>query len=187
MSISLTSVFVPPAKPDANGSSASSSSTELDFFRAELLRQKIVFESELRRQREVYEDKIEQLVADGKARDAELKQTRQTVHALGLRVESLESQGRAHTPRRAQSPVATPRAHDASHATGAANTSGGSAAVRPNTSAAADTPRGRAASPLRRTPSRQPSPVRGPAPRPALNSALSRLSSATTRPAAAWR
>lgn len=104
MSLSLTSVFLPPAKSVVAGSTDAAATEavhrELEFFRAELLRQKIVFEAELRRQREVFEDRLDHLTSQNKAREDEVKHLRNTVHALTVRLD---------TPSSARCQPATPR------------------------------------------------------------------------------
>jgi hypothetical protein len=205
-SISLTGVYLPPGKPAAgrSGSTADGDAAEqsrrieqeLDHFRSELLRQKIVFEAELRRQREVFEDRIEHLHRENDARAEEVKQLRQMVQGLAIRVDNANaarpvaaSAASANgsvlgTPRRHASPAPPP-------ASSAATAAPSSRAATPRASAA------RPDSPYRRTPSRQPSPVRGTrsetstpmAIRPHLttvsrNSTLARLGSVAGEP---WR
>jgi hypothetical protein len=184
-SISLTGVYLPPGKSTKDGASGGAGQDqrveqELDNFRSELLRQKIVFEAELRRQREVYEERIEHLHRENDARADEVKNLRQMVQGLAIRVENANAAkplAAPQTPRRAPSPVAS------------------SAAAPPSAapSSRAGTPR--AESPYRRTPSRQPSPVRGArsveshSARPHLttvsrNSTLARMGSVSGTP---WR
>lgn len=133
MSLSLTTVFLPPAKPIAAGSTDSlaveAAHQEMEYFRAELLRQKIIFEGELRRQREVFEDRLETLSRQNKDREEEVKQLRQTLHALTLRLD-LPNTARPQTPRRAQSPNATPRV-EATPATSVARPASASLQRRP--------------------------------------------------------
>ena len=97
MSLPLTSVPSITSAPAAGGQA-----TELDYFRAELLRQKIVFESELRRQREVFDERIGALERDAKLRDDEVRGLHGSLAALGYRVDGVVA-GRVPTPRRAAS------------------------------------------------------------------------------------
>jgi hypothetical protein len=88
----MTSLTPPSVKKDAASllpSSSSPSTDALDAFRAELLRQKIVFDAELRRQRESFED---QLLSVSKAladRETDCRNLHAVVSILGKKVEGL--------------------------------------------------------------------------------------------------
>lgn len=75
------------------------SSDELDAFRSELLRQKIVFEAELRRQREYFEERISVLAQELADREADCRNLQSVVTILGKKVELL-AERRPTTPRR---------------------------------------------------------------------------------------
>jgi hypothetical protein len=168
MSISLTGVYLPPAKGikvgDAGGGGAELE-RELDFFRAELLRQKIIFEAELRRQREVFEDRLDVMGRENESRDAELKQLRQAVQGLSIRLENANA-ARPITPRRAPSPASSVAHYaDPNHSAVTATDVNASAAPTTAAPSGATTPRPgsvlpRQESPYRRTSSRPPSPSR---------------------------
>lgn len=68
------------------------SQSELDAFRAELLRQKIVFESELRRQREATEDRLEYLSKQLSERESENRSLRVSLTIMGKKVDALQEQ-----------------------------------------------------------------------------------------------
>eukprot|EP00759_Apiculatamorpha_spiralis_P046149 PhF_6_TR42711/c0_g1_i1/m.64523/K18598/EML6; echinoderm microtubule-associated protein-like 6 len=63
---------------------------EIESLRAELLRQKIVFESELRRQRELHEEMQDETNRQLKAREVECRNLQTSLTTLGRRLETLE-------------------------------------------------------------------------------------------------
>ena len=60
-------------------------SAEIDVFRAELLRQKIIFEAELRRQRETFDDKIVLMGHQLQDRETDCRNLQNVVTILGKR------------------------------------------------------------------------------------------------------
>jgi hypothetical protein len=106
MSIPLTNVPSIAAIPTSPPVGQQQQATELDYFRAELLRQKIVFESELRRQREVFDDRVAGLEREARSRDDEIRGLHGSLAALGYRVDGIIN-NRVPTPRR----TATPRSN----------------------------------------------------------------------------
>ena len=68
------------------------SPAEIDAFRAELLRQKIVFESELRRQRETYDLKLEQMTRLLNDREVDCRNFQTVITILGRKVDGLSQQ-----------------------------------------------------------------------------------------------
>jgi hypothetical protein len=69
-----------------------SSPPELDEFRAELIKQKILFEAELRRQREVSDERFVSMARQLQAVLDDNAQLRRTLHAMGDRVQIVEHQ-----------------------------------------------------------------------------------------------
>lgn len=78
---------------------------ELDTFRAELLRQKIIFEAELRRQRDYFENKVASLARNLADRETDCRNLQCVVTILGKKVDALSEQVRPPTPRRAPTPT----------------------------------------------------------------------------------
>lgn len=68
------------------------SSDELDAFRAELLRQRVLFEAELRRQSEYFESRLQAVSRELADREADCKNLQSVVTILGKKVDSLEPQ-----------------------------------------------------------------------------------------------
>ena len=98
--------------------SCSNMSAEIDVFRAELLRQKIIFEAELRRQRETFEDKIVLMGHQLQDRETDCRNLQNVVTILGKRVDALQELIaslqdaqllRSATPRRTSSPARSER------------------------------------------------------------------------------
>lgn len=78
------------------------SSDEMDAFRAELLRQRIIFEAELRRQRETFEEQLARVAEELADREADCRNLQAVVTILGKKVDSL-AEKRASTPQRRSS------------------------------------------------------------------------------------
>lgn len=82
----------------------------VDSLRAELMRQKIIFESELRRQREVYEDRLEraeQALAD---RETDCRNLQSVITILGKKLDTVsEAVSQLSLQRALTSGTATPR------------------------------------------------------------------------------
>ncbi|KAH9601782.1 hypothetical protein LSM04_007613 [Trypanosoma melophagium] len=79
------------------------SSDEMDAFRAELLRQKIIFEAELRRQRDTFEEQLSRMAQELADREADCRNLQAVVTILGKKVDSLLER-RVATPQRRPSP-----------------------------------------------------------------------------------
>ncbi|KEG10925.1 hypothetical protein DQ04_03151100 [Trypanosoma grayi] len=79
-------------------------SDDMDAFRAELLRQKIIFEAELRRQRETFEEQLARMAQELADREADCRNLQAVVTILGKKVDSLLDK-RAATPQRRSSPA----------------------------------------------------------------------------------
>ena len=80
---------------------------ELDDIRAELLRQKIVFDSELRRQRDTYEERLAWTTDELRKREIECRSLQTSVSLLGQKVDQLERLlGSSKPPSRPPSPRA---------------------------------------------------------------------------------
>ncbi|EAN93362.1 hypothetical protein C3747_1g109 [Trypanosoma cruzi] len=77
---------------------------DIDAFRAELLRQKIIFEAELRRQRETFEERLSRLSQELADREADCRNLQAVVTILGKKVENLMDRHMA-TPHRRSSPA----------------------------------------------------------------------------------
>ncbi|ESL07155.1 hypothetical protein TRSC58_05162 [Trypanosoma rangeli SC58] len=77
---------------------------EIDAFRAELLRQKIIFEAELRRQRETFEERLSRMAQELADREADCRNLQAVVTILGKKMESLADR-RVPTPHRRPSPA----------------------------------------------------------------------------------
>lgn len=92
------------------------SNDDLDAFRAELLRQKIVFEAELRRQREFFEEKLTAVFQELSNREADCRNLQTVVTILGKKVDLHEQLARrnAPTPFRAATPSSRHSDPDAS-------------------------------------------------------------------------
>lgn len=84
------------------------SSNEMDAFRAELLRQKIIFEAELRRQRETFEDQLTRMAEELADREADCRNLQAVVTILGKKVDSLLERRTATPHRRSPSARQTP-------------------------------------------------------------------------------
>lgn len=86
------------------------SAEELDGFRSELLRQKIVFEAELRRQRESFEERFTSVAKELAAREADCRNLQSVITILGKKVDALTEQvtRRPPTPRRMPTPTRPP-------------------------------------------------------------------------------
>lgn len=83
------------------------SSGELDAFRAELLRQRVIFEGELRRQREFFENRIEVMSRHLADREADCRNLQAVVTVLGKKLDSFvetHSSHRSHSSRRTPIP-----------------------------------------------------------------------------------
>ncbi|RNF11796.1 uncharacterized protein Tco025E_06609 [Trypanosoma conorhini] len=77
---------------------------EMDAFRAELLRQKIIFEAELRRQKETFEERLARMAQELADREADCRNLQAVVTILGKKVETLMDR-RIATPHRRSSPA----------------------------------------------------------------------------------
>ncbi|CBH14748.1 hypothetical protein, conserved [Trypanosoma brucei gambiense DAL972] len=80
------------------------SSDELDAFRAELLRQKVIFEAELRRQRDTFEEKLARVTQELADREADCRNLQAVVTILGKKVDTLHQKCPT-TPLRRPSPT----------------------------------------------------------------------------------
>ncbi|KAG8348798.1 hypothetical protein TRVL_00383 [Trypanosoma vivax] len=67
------------------------SSDDIDAFRAELLRQKIIFEGELRRQREHFESRLSRVLQELADREADCRNLQAVVTILGKKVDALST------------------------------------------------------------------------------------------------
>ncbi|CAD2216779.1 hypothetical protein ADEAN_000425700 [Angomonas deanei] len=77
------------------------SSDEIDAFRAELLRQKLIFESELHRQREDFEERLATVTQELADREADCRNLQSVVTILGKKIDLLaEHYRRPTTPMR---------------------------------------------------------------------------------------
>lgn len=65
---------------------------ELDAFRAELLRQRVVFEAELRRQNEYFEARLQAMSRELADREADCRNLQSVVTILGKKIDSLAEQ-----------------------------------------------------------------------------------------------
>lgn len=79
---------------DGGGSSA----PEVDELRAEMIKQKILFEAELRRQREISDERFASVARQLQAVLDDNAQLRHTLHALGERLSLVEHRGRSASP-----------------------------------------------------------------------------------------
>lgn len=68
------------------------SSDELDAFRAELLRQRVIFEAELRRQSEHFEARLQAVSRELADREADCRNLQSVVTILGKKVDSFSEQ-----------------------------------------------------------------------------------------------
>lgn len=102
-----TAAAVPVSAPEGE--------EELDALRAELLRQKLVFESELRRQREHFEERLAAVSQELADREADCRNLQAVVTILGKKVDAVAEAQRLRppTPRRAPTPTRGPTAADA--------------------------------------------------------------------------
>ncbi|ORC92217.1 uncharacterized protein TM35_000044310 [Trypanosoma theileri] len=91
------------------------SSDEMDAFRAELLRQKIIFEAELRRQRETFEEQLSRMAQELADREADCRNLQAVVTILGKKIDSLLER-RVATPQRRPSPSRQPNSPPDDHA-----------------------------------------------------------------------
>lgn len=83
--------------------------SELDLLRAELLRQKIIFEAELRRQRELYDHRFEVMSQQLRDRETDCRNLQAVVTILGKKVDTLQECLVTAIPRMNNSGVSTPR------------------------------------------------------------------------------
>nr|CCD12225.1 unnamed protein product [Trypanosoma congolense IL3000] len=84
------------------------SSDDIDAFRAELLRQKVIFEAELRRQRDTFEEKLSRVTQELADREADCRNLQAVVTILGKKVDTLHLKCPA-TPLRRPSPPGNPQ------------------------------------------------------------------------------
>jgi hypothetical protein len=75
-----------------------SSGAEVDELRAEVIKQKILFEAELRRQREISDERFEAMQRQLRVVVDDNVQLRHTLHALGERLALLENRARSASP-----------------------------------------------------------------------------------------